>query len=281
MSVDDNWGEALRKSADRVNANSGAEYMLKTSPRWFLLEIQRGNVAGHAIEHVFSHNPSAGTTAVDIWKGTGNLTFLQVPVTIEAISTSADDDAVGIGTRVITVHGLDENWNVIQEDITMNGITATLPTTKSFIRVRKAEVKDTGTYGVSNSGIITIRVSGAGSTLGEIGTDNGLQLGSTFNSHYSVPAGKTAYILEYEVITAANKIGSVHFIKRERADVTTAPFGPVITKSIEDGLAGPNGHSPVSPEDGIPEKSDVWFKGLFVSGTGEITVNYEMLLIDN
>lgn len=249
--------------------------------RTFYAEVSKGNILGHSLRHIFSHNHNVTTTIQDVWKTSGDKVFLTVAATLEAISDSVDDTLLGTGTRVITVNGLDENFLEISEDINLNGLTATIATTKQFIRVNSVEVKDVGIYGGSNVGNIIIRVSGGGVTQAEIGIDNTVPNGKDFGSHYCVPAGKTGYILKYEVIAEANKTTAVHFMQRLGADIITAPFTPIISRSIEDGVSGSNGHSPVSPERGLPEKSDVWFKAVLPSGTGAVTINYELLLIDN
>ena len=256
----------------RINSRIG-------STDWFV-QVQKGKIQGHRIQHLFSHNESVGTTAEDIWFVGGVKTFLTTASTIEAISDNANDTLVGTGARVITVTCLDSSWNEITQDLNMNGLTVTTATPTACIRINFAKVKETGTYGGANAGTITVRVSGAGATQLVIGIDNDIPSGKSFGSHFTCPAAKKCYVLEYEVIAAANKEANIHFMKREGADIIIAPFKPLVSESIEDGISGPNGHDPVSPEKALPEKTDIWFKAVLPSGTGGITVNYEVLIID-
>ena len=163
----------------------------------------------------------------------------------------------------------------------MNGLTVTAATGTACIRFQSADVKEVGTYGSSNVGVITIRVLGAGATLGEIGINQTAPNGTTFGSHFTIPAGKTGFVLGYEIVVEANKNATVNFTKHEAVDDITTPFSPVIKRTIEDGSNGPNGYHPISTEPGLPEKTDIWFRAILPSGTGGVTVNYEILLIDN
>lgn len=260
---------------------AGISYTSPTSNKSFFVEVEKGNVPGHRVVHILAHNPVVSTTMQDIWHVGGTKTQLQSAVTLEAISSDADDDAAGTGAQIITLNCLDSSWNEISQDLTMNGLTVTAATGTACIRFQSAEVKEVGTYGGSNVGIITIRVSSAGATLGAIGIDMAAPNGRTFGSHFTIPGGKTGFVLGYEIVVEANKNASVNFAKLEAVDDVTTPFSPVIKLSIDDGINGPNGHHPVSIQPGLPEKTDIWFRAILPSGTGGVTVNYEVLLIDN
>ena len=109
------------------------------------LETAKGNIENNSIIHKFGRNTDVGATEEDVWTVGGVYTWLQAPVNLEAISTSANDTIAGTGARIITVEGLDENWNAISEDIEMNGVSATLPTINGFIRINRVFVKEVGT----------------------------------------------------------------------------------------------------------------------------------------
>jgi len=164
----------------------------------FYLEIAKGNITGHSKVNKFGRNPTIASGATEeLWSVSTNRTRLTVAATMEAISTSnADSDSGGsnpasTGARIITIQGLDNNWADASEDITMDGTTASTATITSFFRINRAFVKTTGTYGVANTGTITIRVSGAGSTQAqwEVGK------GQTEMAMFSIPTATKGYIM--------------------------------------------------------------------------------------
>ena len=141
-----------------------------------------GLVNGYSVVSKFGRNPSIdlGDTE-DIWTVGGTKVWLSTAVTMEAISTSGDDAAApAIGAQIITIQGLDENFDDAEEDIIMNGASASAATTTTFIRISRAFVKQVGTYLGSNIGLITIRISGAGATQ----TDIVAGVGQTDQTHF-------------------------------------------------------------------------------------------------
>ena len=155
----------------------------------FLIEVNKGNVAGHTLIHKFGRNALAGTSNEDVRYGGGTLTPLTAATTIEAISASANDTSAGSGARTIKIWGVDINFAEVEATITMNGTTVTTATAQTFLRVNKARVITTGTYDVANDGDITIRVVSAGAT--QIVIEAGTGVSQT--THYTIPAGKTGY----------------------------------------------------------------------------------------
>jgi hypothetical protein len=238
-------------------------------------EIAKGNITGHASVHKFGFNGAVGTTEVDI-TNFGNITWLTSASTLEAISDSANDDSDGVGARTIYLEGLDINYVALTETIIMNGTSATTATTGSFIRLNRAYVVTCGTYTGTNDGDITIRVSGAGATMGFIETDEG----QTQQSNYTVAAGKTIQISRMAITMQTNKEVTVTLVKRENADDIVAPFTAKRLMHEWTGISTPVGE-PLKANHIITEKSDVWLTGLVSTGTAVIEVDYDILVIDN
>ena len=192
----------------------------------FYFEIADGGNTEFEIIHKFGRNINVGTTAVPI----ATSGFYQVPtaaVTLEAISSDANDTAAGTGARIITVLGLDGNFAEIEEDISMNGVSASSATTNSFIRVFRAFVKESGTYASqtagSHQGDITIRASGGGATYATIDTV-GFPRGQTQIAAYTVPAGKEAFVKNIFIHVDSNKSMNVLFFQRAKADDVSSPY---------------------------------------------------------
>ena len=106
--------------------------MITVNPGFFDYpsEIALGRSGTRKTFHIYGQNQQVSTAVEDIWITGGVYVWLTAAVTLEAISSDANDTADGTGARTIHVLGLDGNWDEITEDITMNGTSATARTTK-------------------------------------------------------------------------------------------------------------------------------------------------------
>ena len=252
----------------------------------FLIEVGKGNVPNHSIVIITGRNADVDTAVVDIGMEDTIFTWLTAAATIEAISDDADDDAGGVGARVITIQGLNATFDLIEEDIIMDGTTATIATTLLFIRINKAFVKEAGTYGGtlagSNAGNITIRVSGGGVTQSFISFDNNLAggVGHSQDIKYTIPNNHIAITLGVGFNISSSKIGKLVFNVRTGADVTVAPFTARVVSTIIDGESGR--HDVPREELGvtIPEKSDIWGSSIATAVNTEVSGRVALLLIN-
>lgn len=78
------------------------------------------------------------------------------------LSDSVNDTAAGTGARTVFISGLDSNYDVISETVTLNG-TSAVQTVRSYLRVNSFLIMSAGS-GKTNAGSITLRVTGGGST---------------------------------------------------------------------------------------------------------------------
>lgn len=235
------------------------------------LQAARGLTDGVSIERKFGRNPNIGTSdEVIASSGLANPYTPTIATTIEAISTSANDTAAGSGARTIIVEGLDASFNEITATITMNGTSATTATTSSFIRVNRVYVATSGTYQGNNAGDITVRVSGAGATIGLILTG----LGQNLNSHYCVPNGYDIYLTEIHLSSEANKQMSFTFWQVQDANDVTVPFTGKRALQRYDAVSNVVNLDYSTAPVRIPSKSDIWVSGVLSSGTGAGSAEY-------
>lgn len=239
-----------------VRTNAKNVYL---SNNW-LMDAQHGWIKGWSAASKYGANPSVSTSFEDIWYAGGVLTWLTAAATIEAISDSANDAAAGTGARTIKIEGLDANWDEITETITMNGTSATTATSASFIRVNKAYVVTTGTYGGSNVGNITVRVSSAGSTQAYISATEG----GSHKIHLSVPRLKIVNIHELHLMSDSSKETDFRVQVRENGDDVSSPYSPWITKSYYARQTGIVDISYLVPLQ-LPAKSDFRVQGIVQS----------------
>lgn len=147
------------------------------------LAIARGLVGEAQAINIFGFNRDVNTTYETVFNNGGGL--YQYPTA--AVQMSVVSSAVG-DTAQIVINGLDGDYNIITEVVTLNGITP-VTTTQAFFRINSAAVVSTPNL----SGNVTI--SNGGVTYGYIESDIGVQQACL----YSVPAGYSLYIYRIDV----------------------------------------------------------------------------------
>ena len=168
------------------------------------LAISRGHTLGYRTLYKFGYNPDVDTTEETVWGNAGDYIWLDNAVTMFVSSTSANDSGTGIGARTILIQGLDEDYNEIEETITLNGQTQ-VATQLSYLRVYRSFVTLAGSN-EGTSGVIYIGSSGAtggvpnSSVYASISVGNQTQIAA-----YTVPAGHTLYIDEINFTAAVSQ----------------------------------------------------------------------------
>lgn len=183
------------------------------------IDIASGKYVGFSITNKFGVNPSIDTASVpeDVWDGGGTYTgWATSAETVQVFSASGNDTSAGTGARTVVVIGLDANYNVISETVTLNGVTP-VTTSNSYIRMHTARVASAGSGGV-NAGILTFRQS---TTTANVFLNMVVGSNQTFSTNYTVPAGYTAYLRR---LTAS--VGKVAAVLVE-GSVWTRTFGEV------------------------------------------------------
>ena len=135
--------------------------MSRQFTRDFLIEVRKGNIAGHSLVHKFGE-ASVSTSLVPV---TGSVEY-PTPTSatsLELISSDTNDTSSGSGAREVTVLGLNGSWNEVSQTVSTNGTTAVALTT-DLLRIYRWYVSQSGTYATqsagSHAGTLTIRESG-------------------------------------------------------------------------------------------------------------------------
>ena len=256
-----------------------AAIVAKRSTEW-LIEVQKGNIPGHRIKHKFGRNDAVpnGTWAfIDQLGLTAWPLSAATTVRIKAGGNVADV-AGGAGATEITIQGLDDSFNEVEEAIATNGSSASLATTISFWRVHRAWVSGVGTYGAANTANIDIENSGGGTDLIRIAADEG----QTQYGGYTIPVNKTGYLLTTTITVDAAKPADVRMYQRKNIDDVAAPMSSKRLKTYFDGLMGVFTFAPHSPQGAMAAKTDIWFEARGSGGAGtEVSVDFEILLVDD
>lgn len=241
------------------------------------IPIASGLVDGYSAIHKFGRNPNVGNVPETIWMHGGIYQYLGVgsDSTVYAYSASSDDGAGNDGAQTITVQGLDNDFNLIEETITVNGAASTA----SFLRVYRAFVATAGVLTTNDGNIlISTAAAGAGTVLADIGVIGGGQttgLGQTQLALYTIPAGKTGYLTTWNVgVAPMNNAVTVTLLARELDG--GAPFR---SKDIIDTVGGyttQNYSIPIR----FPEKTDIEVRGTGDTGS-VISSSFDIILVDN
>lgn len=143
------------------------------------IQIASGLVINTSHVNKFGYNPSLSSSLQTIHDAGGLYNYIQTagPATV----TGASDAGA-----VINVQGLNENYDLINENITVGNTS-----TNSFIRVFRARVVSL-TTGDINVGNITVTIDGAIRATILAGT------GQTLMALYTIPRNTTGYLVKFQ-----------------------------------------------------------------------------------
>ncbi len=249
----------------------------------FLLEVRKGNVAGHAIEYKFGRNDAVSNGLFELISQLSGATAFRTTASTVRIKAGGDaaDTAAGAGAREITVAGIADDLTETQEAIATAGASASSATSTSFWRVYRAWVSAFGaraTTPAANTGNVVIEDSGAVADMIMIVANEGQsQYGA-----YAVPTGKTGYLLNAHVTADASKAADFRVFTREGLNDVAAPFAAQRLQLYADGVLGhADIYDPPAPGIVIPALTDIWFEAEGGGASTEVSCNFEILLVDN
>ena len=142
------------------------------------IPIASGAVTGYSHINKFGYSDNVANLST-IWDGQNIYSYSTSAGAVTVTSSSSDDTGA-----VIEVQGLDGDYNLVVQDITIGGTGAT-----NLIRIFRARVKTPATDETGNVGIISVNI--ATNLRAKILAGKG----QTLMAVYTVPAGKTAYLL--------------------------------------------------------------------------------------
>ncbi len=251
----------------------------------YLIEVQKENVIGAELVHKYGRNATASTS----WELVSGLSIVSAPAMFrQAAATmrvkaggNAADAAAGVGAQKVTLEGITDGLVEVQETLTMNanGTLASAASTALFWRVYRAFVSDDGigAYGAPNTGDIVIEDSGGASDENIILAGEG----QSQHSVYTIPTGKTGYLLSVNVTVDAAKEASVRLLTRNKFNDVSTPFSPARIRKFFDGIVGQNDYIPRGPEATLPALTDIWMEAKGSAGVSEVSCDFELLLIDD
>lgn len=226
------------------------------------LNIARGLVKGTSHVHKFGAVPSLSiSNTATIWdKGDTLYPWSAYSSANVAVVAAAS----GENGKEITISGLDADYNVASETVTITGGAAT--TNTEFIRVNRAFIVS----GADNTANVNISVNGT--QVARILED----FSQTLMSVYTVPANHTGYLMQ--------GIASIEYGGDASINMHVRYFGQDAFRIGHSGeVAGtgmPYNYNFAVPI-AIPEKSDIDIRATVRSNNSRVTAAFDIILIEN
>jgi len=219
------------------------------------INIASGRAVNHRHVHKFGYNPDASNNYEDIWAQGGQITF----ATAGHVATIASNLA-NAGSE-ITIQGLDENYDEIEEVLLIDG-SGNATGTKEFLRINRAFVSnDTPTEAV-----MRIQLNSVNTARIEVAHQQ------TMQNIYTVPRGHTAYLLQLSVgIQSKDKDGEFRLYVREHGgSFRTRDFLTMQTNFIEK-------HYPIPLK--FPEKTDIKLQCKLTGADAGVSGTFDLILV--
>jgi len=255
------------------------KYVFGNMNKDFFFEVARGAVSGHTAVNIASYSDDVSTTIKTVGQfGSGQQYVYPTAATIDYISSNNASDIYEL-----TIVGLDNDFNQVTQTKTLTGQTPVAIDTPlrrvNFFYNNTA----TPTVGIvflwdSPSGNGTEHTAGVPSVNSTVkahissSTSNGSDE-TSLSSVYTVPAGKTGYVVFGKTTVSDNKALELSFWVKQNGNV------PRIAHHIE--LKDNNYDYFFKLPGKVPEKSDIEAKANIDVGTGECAAYYDIILVDN
>lgn len=183
-------------------------------------DVAEGNLPSITPVRRFGHNHDVGTAEETVSHIGAVMYYPDAAEILKIKSDDADDDGapVGDGARTVWIQGLDDNYEIITDTITMNGTTA-VNSNVAFLRVFKMQVVTYGASGLNEGEITAYGVDGTSKIISIHDAEN-----ESHSASFTVPADQVVYITELVITSAGSKgadlrlymrsIGGAFFLKR-------------------------------------------------------------------
>ncbi len=235
-----------------------------------LLLVEAGKVEGAFIKSKFGRATGIGSTPIACWIANRVYNWIPSAQTVWISSSDVDD------TNEIVIEGLDTNWDVQTETISLTGQTPKV-TTKTWIRVDR--VYNNGA--VNFEGDIYVNMEnnhGVGvpadlsKVVAKILFEANFNHNQTLQAIYSIPANHTGFVVSWTDSTG--KLEDLNVIPQFRS------FGKVFRTQTYQGLYQ-NSIQTISGFVAIPEKTDIQVLVHSPTGSVDANVTFKIMVIPN
>ena len=226
----------------------------------FDLQVARGQITMHSKVDIFGYQAAVTTAQYAVWENVADYVFPSSALTMTITGTASD-------TAQILISGLDANYDMISETVTLNGSTG-VTTTKQYLRVNSMVV----TAGSATNPAGAVTCTNGGVTYAKINAG----VGATQMSIYTVPAGYTFYLSRIDATTSLNG-NNAAFVNYRNKNVSSAG---VVTYRAQSAFTQNYRIQRVMPLT-MAEKTDIQFQCGTSTGTAVVGIFVEGYLIKN
>jgi len=215
----------------------------------------------------FGFNDTVGTSFETIQVGSANFVYPTTAATASVVSDETTDDDGDTGARTVLLQGLDNDYNIITETVTMDG-TNPVTTDASFLRIFRMSVETAGSS-EGCDGTITASIGGNVQATIDPEYDN-----QTLQAAYTVPAGKRGYLTRLHITsTKDNKAAMVGVFVRKPGSVFQIKYVVEVYRNE----VTANFDIPIV----VDQKSDIEIRGKNLN-TGNVSIGsaFDLLLED-
>ncbi len=275
------------------NVKTTADGNLTISDNSDGLAIAEGNVTGKTFIHKFGNAPDfdTGDNVVTVWDGANDGLLGGSPPMVYTYSSSAD---IGLITssdagdgQTIEMQGLDSNFDLVTQTITLNGQTDVDISATGVDLIRLFRLKNTGATDIA--GVVYVRTNGSaqdGSGVPSVANtirgiiNNGNN--QTLMAIFTIPNGKIGYMRDWYASTAgASRSSEYTMILKARP--TGEVFQVKHVSAINDAATSTYKHDYVEPEV-FAAKTDIEMTAqmLVAAGTAaSISAGFDIVLVDD
>lgn len=228
----------------------------------FDLQVSRNHIPFHTPLFKYGYNPLIVNANETVWDGGGIYVYPSSAVAMTVTSAGgATDEGV-----LVTVIGLDANYEELTEEVTLNG-SGVATTDGLFLRVYRAyisgDTEPTGNITIANGGTTYAQI-----TLGE---------NQTLMAVYTVPAGKTLYINQGTASHGTDTSGAYMTIR-----FMTRFFGGVFRTAVKIDIINSKIVFPFKQPLRIPEKTDLEVRAICSKNqNNSVAATFEGILVNN
>ena len=223
------------------------------------IPISGGQIAGYQYIHKFGANTDLANGSYEaIWDGNSVYPWATMDTAATTLTTNAD--VLNNGAEV-TIQGLNENWELTTEVLTLDGTAQTTQTL--WKRVFRAFCSGSQALGadftLSKGAVVVLKIQ--------------IVHQQTLMSVYTVPAGKSGYLFNLNVSTLKNEEITVRVSFRQEGKVFR-------TQHIAQ-VAGVNYDHTFTVPLYMPEKTDVQLEAKAGSSGVDAYAHFDLILVDN
>ena len=223
------------------------------------IPISAGDIEGYRYVHKFGANTALANGQYEtIWDGSNLYPWATMDTAATTLTTNAA--ALNNGAEV-TIQGLNENWELTTEVLTLDGTAQTTQTL--WKRVFRGYCSGSQALGaaftLSKGATIVLQI--------------GIEAQQTLMSLYTVPAGKSGYLFNLDCTTLKNEEITIQLKSRL--------FGKVFRTQHVFQVAGVHYNHTFTAPLYFPEKTDIELQAKAGSSGVDTYAHFDLILVDN